>query len=91
MRKIEKIINSIKKNIGIYINNTYEFNNILNNNCIISGNFILSHINNIYKYNTINHNTDIIDMYCTKYEYLNLKIFLINNNFQINENENINL
>jgi hypothetical protein len=91
MKKEKSVINSIKKNIGIYINNTYEFNNILNNNCIIVGGFILSHINNIYKYNTENHNKDIIDIYCTKYKYNELKKYLINNNFIINENINISL
>jgi len=91
MRENKKIINSIKKNLGIYINNIYEFNNILNNNCIICGEFILSHINNIYKYNTINHNMDIIDIYCTNYEYNKLKLFLINNNFIINENMDISI
>lgn len=93
MRKDKQIINSIKKNIGIYINNTNEFNNILNNDCIISGEFLLKHINNVNTHNNIN----IIDIFCTIYEYSKLKLLLINNNFTIseyytenNENKKIN-
>jgi len=82
MRNQKKIINSIKKNISIFINNTYAFNTLLNNSCIIAGKFLLNHINNIYKYNIYNNNKDIINIYCDLYQYERLKIFLINNNFR---------
>lgn len=82
MRNQKKIINSIKKNISIFINNTYAFNTLLNNSCIIVGKFLLNHINHIYKYNIYNNNKDVIDIYCDLYQYNRLKIFLINNNFR---------
>ena len=74
----------ILKNINLYINNTHEFNKILNNDCIIAGRFVLLHINDITKGDRVSNITNL-DMYCNEMQYNNLKLFLMNNNFKFKE------
>ena len=73
--------NNIIKNLGIFINNSAEFNSILGNDCIMSGDFVLFSLNksdeniNKSKYNSM------LSIYLSSEKKEEIVLFMLLNNF----------